>query len=189
MLKRFLLFLYTRVGLKIWVLSFLIFVLFLAFVLPGVAEQTKEVTGTSESPDGSYLYTAEDLYRIAGEYGEEGRTYYITSRFTFDVVWPLVYLFFLASSLTVVFKKWMSVKALTFVPLLPFAGVLFDFLENTSAAFVMWRYPLETPFIAQLAPVFTFFKWNFIYVSFICIVVGLAYRLFSITREKMKITK
>jgi hypothetical protein len=164
--------LYKKIGLKTWLASLIIFLLFMIFVLPQVAAYTKNITGTGESPDGSYWYSASELYHLADEYGEEGRNYYVVSRFTFDIVWPLVYLFFLSSSLTVLFRKVNRYPLFQYLHLLPFGGVVFDFLENMSASIVMWRYPEKTPIIAELTPIFTFVKWNFIYVSFACLLVG-----------------
>ncbi|SES24454.1 hypothetical protein [Salipaludibacillus aurantiacus] len=166
-------YLYRKTGFKTWLLSFIIFSLFLTFILPETAATTERITGTGESPDGSYVYTSDDIYRMAEEYGEEGREYYIRSRFTFDIVWPLVYLFFLYTSLTNLYRSFQSVKIIKYSHLLPFGAVLFDFFENTSASVVMARYPSVTPVIAELATVFTFIKWNLIYTSFAVLFAGL----------------
>ncbi len=163
----------ARVGWRLWLVTALVFATFLVAVLPGVARTTVEMTGTSASPDGSYLYTAEDLYRWAAAYGEEGRAYYVRSRFTFDVVWPLVYGLFLqvslllASRATVVVARLPSVLVFT-----PVIAVLFDFLENTSAALVMARYPATTPVAAHAAPVLTFVKWNVLVLAFVLAGLG-----------------
>jgi len=57
-----------------------------------------ELTGTDVSPDTSVFYSAGELYGMAESYGEEGRAYYIYSRFTFDLIWPAAYLFLHFSS-------------------------------------------------------------------------------------------
>jgi hypothetical protein len=49
-----------------------VFVAILVLVLPAEADRTREVAGTSETPDTSYRYASEDLYRLAEEYGEQG---------------------------------------------------------------------------------------------------------------------
>ncbi|NIV29382.1 MAG: hypothetical protein GWN58_07700, partial [Anaerolineae bacterium] len=83
--------------------ALLIFLLFSALVLPQQATKAEEETGSSDSPDTSFFYSPSDLYRMAESYGEQGRQAYIRARFTFDLVWPLVYTFFLTTSIGWVF--------------------------------------------------------------------------------------
>lgn len=160
---------HQRINPVILMISIVIFAIFMLIVLPGVSETTKEITGTSSSPDTSFFYTSQDLYDIAASYGEAGRAYYIRSRFSFDIIWPIVYLFFLVSMMSVLFKSQLN--------LIPFLGVLFDFLENLGASFVMYRYPLDAGMITSLTPIFTLMKWIIIYISFGLITIGLI-RLF-----------
>ncbi|MDP3386863.1 MAG: hypothetical protein Q8S24_06485 [Eubacteriales bacterium] len=152
-------------------ISFIVFALFMIVVLPNVSDTTKEITGTSTSPDTMYFYSSQKLYDIAESYGEEGRAYYIRSRFSFDIVWPIVYLLFLVSMITFLFESSLN--------LIPFIGVLFDFLENLGASYVMFRYPLDTGFIATITPKFTLLKWVFIYISFGLIMAGLVRLIFN----------
>ena len=58
-------------------------------------------------------------------------------------------------------------KVLNLIPLL---GLTFDFLENLSASLVMLRYPSLTPGLDFLVPVFTFFKWIFLGISFVILI-------------------
>jgi hypothetical protein len=161
--------LHQKISPSILLISIIAFGMFMLIVLPGVSETTKEITGTSSSPDTSFFYTSQDLSDIAESYGEAGRAYYIRSRFTFDIIWPIVYLFFLVSILTFLFKNTLN--------LIPFLGALFDLLENLGASFVMYRYPLDAGLITSLTPIFTLMKWIFIYISFGLIIIGLI-RLF-----------
>jgi hypothetical protein len=113
----------------------------------------------------------DDLYRMADAYGEMGRAAYVRVRFTFDLVWPLVYLFFLGTSLS-----WSLARALPegnrwrMSNLFAVFGWLFDMLENIAASIVMLNYPNHTPVLDALSPVFTFLKWVFIGGSFVILV-------------------
>ena len=164
---------YRVVQLPALAVAAVVFILFMALVLPGMAGQLGEITGVSVSPDTSFYYSAEDLYQMAETYGEEGRAYYIYSRFTFDIVWPAVYLAFLVTSITFIFRNLPPANPYRLANLLPFLGAIFDLLENSAASLVMYRYPLPTPLIASLAPLFTAFKWVFIFLSFIALAAGL----------------
>ena len=172
-----------RIGWRSWFVGVAGFVAFLVVVLPAEADRTLEAAGTSETPDTSYLYTAEDLERLAREYGEEGRSHYIRSRFTFDVAWPLVYGFFLQSSLLLASRRTVLRRLPSPVVLLPILVVAFDLLENTSASIVMARYPDPTPIVAQAAPVFTFMKWNLLVASFALVAIGALAGLIDLVRQ------
>jgi hypothetical protein len=151
-----------------------VFLLFGAFVLPRQAAQSEEQSGGVPQPDSSFIYTPVDLYGMAEALGPEGRQAYIQARWTFDVVWPLVYGFFLTTAIS-----WLAGKA--FRPgsawrrlnLVPLTGMLFDYLENISTSLVMARYPAATPVADLLAPVCTAVKWLFVGGSF-AVLAGVA---------------
>ncbi|MCA0989830.1 hypothetical protein [Pseudalkalibacillus hwajinpoensis] len=161
----------SRLTLTIWFISVVIFALFLTFVLPQVSNKSYEVTQTTQSPDGSFFYTPEKLYEVAEAYGEAGRSYYIKERFTFDLIWPIVYWFFLIATLTILYRSVTNGKWL-FISLLPSLGVIFDYLENIATSLIMYFYPQTLSFIGWCAPFFTSIKWSLIYVSFFVIVIG-----------------
>ena len=154
--------------------ALLIFLLFSALVLPQQATRAEQETGGSDSPDTSFFYSANELYRMAESYGEEGRQAYVRARFTFDLVWPLVYALFLTTSISWVFgrafapdSRWQRAN------LAPLLGALFDYLENLSTSLVMLRYPAQTAVVDALAPVFTALKWSFLGASFILLFGGI----------------
>ena len=151
----------------------LIFILFTALVLPSQSNQaaTDDEVG---SPDLSIYYSADDLYDMAEAYGQAGRDEYIRARFTFDLVWPLVYTFFLATSISWIYKRIGSEGGTwRLINLLPVLGMLGDYLENAATSIVMWRFPLATPPIDWFAGIFTTLKWLLIAGSFISLLVGL----------------
>ena len=151
----------------------IVFFLFSALVLPGQSSSAS-VDPAIGSPDLSIYYSAGDLLRMAEAYGEQGREEYIRARFTFDLVWPLVYTYFLATTISWIYKKlgagdknWRAIN------LLPVLGMLGDYLENIATSLVMWQYPQSIPLVAWLAGIFTTLKWLLIAGSFISLVVGI----------------
>ncbi len=168
---------YRVVTLPVVIAAVAAFAFFIIVVLPQMAGQLAALSGVDISPDTSFIYTARDLYAMAEAYGPDGRTYYIYSRFTFDLIWPAVYLFFLAATITCFFRFLPEKSPWRLVNLLPFAGALFDLLENSAASLVMFRYPAETVLVDHLAPLFTFLKWIFIALSFIILATGLAFKI------------
>jgi hypothetical protein len=158
-----------------WVVlsALVIFLLFSALVLPRQAARAQQETGGAASPDMSFYYSPGDLYRMAEAYGAQGREAYVRARFTFDLIFPLVYTLFLATAIS-----WVNTRA--FAPdsrwhlanLAPVLGALFDYAENVSTSLVMLRYPAQTAVVDVLAPVFTLVKWVFVTGSFVLLFVG-----------------
>jgi hypothetical protein len=153
--------------------ALVIFVAFSALVLPGQASRAEQDTGAAGSPDLSLTYSAQDLYRWADAYGEEGRSAYVRARFTFDLLWPLVYTFFLVTAIS-----WLLARAFPAgsrwqcANLVPLAAALFDYAENVSTSLVMLRFPAQTPILDVLAPIFTLVKWSLVGGSVVLLVAG-----------------
>ena len=154
-------------------LGIAVFAFFIVVILPSQAAQSEEETGGGPSPDQSFFYTPSDLYDMAESYGEEGRAAYIRARFTFDLVWPIAYLFFLATSISWLSRHAFSSSSfLQHMNLLPVAATLFDYLENVGAAIVMARFPSTTAVVAIATPIFTMLKWASIAVAFVTVVIA-----------------
>ena len=129
--------------------------------------------GGAGSPDTSLFYSTADLSRMAEAYGEQGRQAYIHARFTFDLLWPLVYTAFLCTSLS-----WLNRRAFPAdspwqrMNLVPLAAMLLDLLENISTSLVMAQYPAPLPLAAALAPIFTLAKWILVMGSFVLLIIS-----------------
>jgi len=149
-------------------------VLFTALVLPLQASAAAKTAAGAGSPDMSFSYSTRDLYRMAAAYGEQGRAAYVSARFTFDLLWPLVYTFFLATSISWLFRSAPAGSLLRRSNLVPVLGAAFDYLENISTSLVMLRFPKPTAIVDQLAPAFTLIKWVLVYGSFLLLLVGIA---------------
>ncbi len=172
MLKNLSIKLYYLSSGPVTLLALLIFAFIVAFVLPQQAGRAESVSQGAGSPDMSFFYSSTDLYNMAETYGAEGRAAYVRARFTFDLIFPLTYLFFLATSIS-----WAMLRAISnanscwrMLNLFPVFGALFDYLENISASVVMLNYPQHTPILDWLTPVFTLVKWFFVNGSFVILV-------------------
>jgi hypothetical protein len=156
-------------------LALVIFVLFVALVLPAQAARADENSAGATTPDLSIYYSARDLYRWAEAYGPLGRQAYVRARLTFDVIWPLVYTFFLVTATSWLYRRAFAAgSAWQSANLVPLMGMLFDFLENFSTSMVMLRFPEPTQILDSLAGVFTMVKWALMSASLILLVVGFA---------------
>ncbi|MBN1246939.1 MAG: hypothetical protein JXC32_04735 [Anaerolineae bacterium] len=166
-------------------ITLVVFLLFTALVLPQQASEAEASTGGADSPDTSLVYSPAELYAMAEAYGPEGRAAYVRARFTFDLIWPLVYLAFLVTAI-----GWLSRKAFApnsawrLVNLVPVAGAVLDYLENVTAALVVGRYPARTPVVDLLAPIFTFLKWIFVGGSFVVLAAMLLIALWRFAMSR-----
>ena len=162
-----------------------VFLLFSALVLPGQSAASETHTGDAGSPDTSLYYSADDLYRMAEMYGEQGRAAYVRARYTFDVIWPVVYTVFLSTAISWVYgRAFASSSRWQRANLAPVLGALFDYLENLAASVVMVRYPDRTPIVDTLAPVFTLVKWVFVGGSFVLLLAGIAVAIYRWIGER-----
>lgn len=165
-----------------WVVlsAVVIFLLFTALVLPAQSAKANTTAGDAGSPDTSFFYSVTDLYRMAEAYGPEGRTAYIRVRFTFDLIWPVVYTLFLTTTISWVYARISPTGSRwRWLNLTPVIGALLDYLENISTSLVMARYPAHTPVVDFLAPLFTTAKWAFVGGSMVILVIGLGVGLWQ----------
>jgi hypothetical protein len=146
-----------------------IFAIFTATILPSEAIRGVEA-GLTQSIDTSILYSVEDLYLIISGYTREVRLAYIYQRFTFDLIWPLVYGAFIVVTTTYLLIK-IKIKRINSLIYFPLAAVGFDFLENISVSILMFIYPLRINVIALMASLFTTLKWITLSYSFIQIII------------------
>lgn len=154
----------------------LVFVPFVALVLPGQSRSSATAGAEVGSPDLSFWYAPEELYRMAESYGPTGRSAYVRARWSFDVVWPLVYVAFLSVTLAWTWgRRLANVRLGRRANLLPVAAGAFDLLENACTSLVMLRYPAHTPGVDLLAPISTLLKWTFLSASFALLVIGLVW--------------
>ena len=124
---------------------------------------------------------------MAEAYGEQGRSAYILARFTFDVIWPIVYTLFLATSISWLFVRGFPQESRwRLANLAPVLGMFFDYLENLSTSWVMFSYPLTSPVVAWLAPFFTATKWIFVNGSFVLLIIGLIAALWHAKKSRRK---
>lgn len=166
-----------------WVIgASILFLLFLIVVLPQVSTYSSEAIGVSKSPDQSFIYSGAQLYELAKSYGEAGRRTYIKLRWTFDLIWPVIYTLFLVTWTIKLIEYTSDKRWMRYLIVLPILALFFDFSENIGATIVMARYPLESGLVQAITPVATFIKWTTILGSFLL----LLFLIIKIGVSKMK---
>jgi hypothetical protein len=170
----------------ITLLAVVVAIVFGATVLPAQSRQASEA-GRDISPDTSFLYSTGDLYNMAEAYGIEGRQAYVRSRWTFDLVFPIVYLSFLVTTISWLTRRGAAPRTpWQRVNIAPVFGALFDFIENTSTSLVMGRYPAFTPVIDFLAPISSALKWVFVGGSMLLLIAAFARAVVAAFRRRAR---
>ena len=155
---------------KGWVmlLTLALMIFFMITVLPGQAASAEQNAEGSISPDTSFFYGPNDLLQAAKEYGAEGRLAYIKARWTFDLIFPLVYIGYLVTGISWFYQILENpAEWIRYTNLLPIVAGLFDYLENTGASLVMGIFPGQVPGLPLLTALFSGTKWLLITGSFL----------------------
>lgn len=164
---------YSKSSFWVFLITLTLFVMFMLVVLPSESDRSAQVTGSVTSPDTTFYYTRDQLYQIAEDFGLEGRLYYLDSRISFDIIWPLVYTFFLINAISWLLNKTILEESkLRLLNLTPLVAILLDYMENITNMIVMFRFPGQTDILASLAGIITSLKWVFVGGSFLVLVFG-----------------
>lgn len=158
---------------RVALIALIIFVAFSALVLPGQSAAARENSHGGSSPDTTFFYTPDDLFRMAEQHGQDGRQAYVQARWSFDVAFPIVYGAFLTTAISWLFARAVPAKGVWRLGnVAPVLAVIFDFCENTCTSLVMLAYPDRILLTAALAGIFTPIKWLFVAASFLLLLAG-----------------
>ena len=160
-----------KLTLKRWIfLSWIVFFLVLSFVLPNVASAS-EANGLSESIDTNFAFSPALLVDIFSSYGEAGRAYYITQRWTFDLYYPLVYGVPISLSLNRLIIQPKN-RRIAWIGLIASS---FDYIENIIFTIAAFTFPSSTIIWVSIGVVVSIAKWSALGGGFL-LVIGLSLR-------------
>ena len=168
-----------RIPLWFGIASTLLFIFFIVSILPSQSNLA-ESFGLTESIDTSWFYNSSQLYRIAESYGTIGRQFYIQQRWTFDLIWPLVYFSFIFSTSALLYQSIGLSHHNRWILSFTWFAILFDYLENIMVSIVMFRYPSTTIIIADFAGTATSLKWIFLGLGFFILALLVIVKLLQI---------
>jgi hypothetical protein len=148
---------------KIFKLFVYLFLIFIFVLSPGVLILSNILFEENFSPDTSFFYHASEFYQTLSIIGQSGRSYYIIIRWTFDLLYPIVYGVFFTQ---VLFK--LKVQKNHFL-ILPILMVIFDYIENSLATILVVLFPKEFPMMVYILQGFSFLKWLSFLIIFMVI--------------------
>jgi len=163
--------------------SWFVFVFFMVVILPAVSMATVE-QGLTESIDTNFSFDPAAIYRIVEAYGPSGRAYYIWQRWTFDLIWPLVYGLPLFSTLNRFIPKLFRFR--TVIVFLPLFATILDYLENVTFTVLVSLFPTEIPLLAVVGVTISAFKWFALGTSMMIVSILPIIGLLSLLRKLLK---
>jgi hypothetical protein len=169
---RYFTWIYTKASLRLVLIVLGVFIVFLGGVLPVVSYLSETVFGLEGSPDTEFRFDIGSYYAMRSQYGVAGRRIYIILRWTFDVVWPIVYTAFFMITTAYFAKKIIRGRGI-FLLIVPLAALVFDFLENSIATLFMIIYPSQVDSLVYALMTVSLIKWVMVGASFM-IVIGLS---------------
>ena len=150
-----------------------IFLVLFLVVFPMAAAQLASYSGDVRMIDSLYSYTPDQVYQMISAYGEQGRSLYILTTLTADLLYPLDYSLLLSLLIIATYRQaFPGGRMVRPMSLLPFITALFDLLENAGVVAMLASFPQQLTLIAQASSIFTSLKWGFLVISIVLVLVG-----------------
>ncbi|HZV70810.1 MAG TPA: hypothetical protein VFG10_14745 [Saprospiraceae bacterium] len=152
--------------------------LIIYFLFPSVwfrhaGEKISQLAGKEIGPvDLTFGFNPKRTLQMIEDYGEAGRTYYRFVEMTIDIIYPIVYCTFFAVLLTMIYRSLLR-GPVKYLNMVPFAAMVFDFLENISIVSMINHYPEQSIFIATLCELFKMLKWLMFGLVLFLVIFGL----------------
>ena len=142
---------------------------------PFGTEQLLDITGGVGLLDMELLYTPEQAYTHLAAMGEAGRAFDLTHIVPLDFVFPFMYTFFFAVTITWLLHKLLPAQSgwhrLNVIPLV---GGIADYMENLGIITMIAAWPDQFPDIARFTMVAGLFKFTFIILAMVILIGALA---------------
>ena len=181
-------FFYQNSSLVIAVFFTIIFIGYLFLIMMGKAAGFELADGNMKSLGTSFGFNHADIITFLAARTDEMINAYINFNKVWDTLFGLIYGLMYVVWISVLFKP--CAQEVGFLNLLPFAQVLFDWLENYALALLANQYLIDglisSP-IAKLASVFCMFKWVCSGFTFTLILVGIILMIAQVIKNRKQI--
>ncbi len=163
-----------------WTKGWLIFVFFIlygflaGFLFPLIQGMMQDGQGGVQPLDVMLFANPEKIFSMIERYGEYNRLFYRNVELTVDLVYPIVYLFFLGLLISWLFQRgFASNDPMLKYNIIPVGAWFFDLLENTVIVNLLSVYPAQPVALAWILVVLIAVKWLFAGTSILLILIGL----------------
>jgi hypothetical protein len=144
-------------------------------VFPSVSARLGELSGGTRMIDMETSYTPNQVFKMVATYGDQGRSLYLLTICTADLLFPLNYSLLFALLIIATYRRaFPHGRMVRLMYLAPFITAIFDLLENTGLVILLASYPQQWVLVAQIAGLFTTLKWAFMVITFVLVLIGFA---------------
>jgi hypothetical protein len=166
------------------IISWLCFSLFIILVLPAVSQHAIE-QGLTASIDTNFTFDPATIASIISNYGVSGRQYYLWQRWTFDLIWPLVY----GLPLYLTLQQLVSTLGLgkfTWLVYMPWVATGLDYLENMLFTVVILNYPNPTLLLITMGVFVSALKWLALMSAYVLLIVFIVWFISRVIQQKFR---
>jgi hypothetical protein len=143
-------------------LALALFVILNAGILPVAGARIESYSGGIGPLDLRAAYTADQAYTALAAYGDAGRQFYLLTLLTVDLLYPLTYAVFFSLTIAYCLEPVLPPEhTLRRAALLPWVGMLADYVENAGLAWLLLNYPHRLDGLAAFTSTATTVKWIF----------------------------
>ncbi len=147
---------------------FLLVIFTNVWVFPNVAQSFGALSILTKLPDLKFYYDPGELCLLFEGWSYNERQAYKWILFV-DMFYPVVY----ASLIYLILKKFYHKAHRPILFLLPWIAAMFDWGENLSIGYWLFRFPVCPEKWMVFIPLMTSLKWIFLMISFLWIIFGL----------------
>jgi len=157
------------------------------FIMRSAISTLKGITGGIGILDLHFSYTVQEIYETLFLQGVAGRSYYLTTFFIIDFIYPLTYAFFYSVVISYFFKVLkIKNKIVNYFIILPFIGMAFDYLENLFLSIILMKYPTELFYLGLISSYCTKIKILCVYLSLLIAILLFLVILFKKIKISLK---
>ncbi len=166
-------FTYSR---KRFVLSIALIFLAVFFLYPAMNSFLSQ-NNVLITPDRTFNYTVEDIDMMRQSYGLEGARVYAISRATYDLIWPIIYVFFLVNVFSYLIRG-VNSQPLNWMKLLPFGAFVFDLIENVVCSVYFYTGQV---YLSNIAVISSIIKWVLLLLLMVIFLLLGIYKVYKYT--------
>lgn len=172
-LRRFSAYLHAAASLRMILLAFFSQVIFAVFIIPKM-EMLINPLQNEVLLEVRFGYTTEQFYKLMSAIGDKGIMYYKIYVLFIDLLYPIIYCISYSLLLSLFFRNSFSGHHyFQLFNVFPFLIGFADFFENISIAYLLFTFPIQSPFIVKLASSFSLLKWGFTMYNILLMLTGL----------------
>ncbi len=136
-------------------------------------------------------YSSEDVFELFRSFGNQGRSIYLYQVAVIDMIYPLVYGFFLFLIIRLLSNRYLFFKQHSVFVYFPLFAASADILENLNTVLMLYLFPKVIDILCVMGSIFSLSKWLLVVFSILMIVfipvfqaIKLSFRFLNIGKNR-----